>query len=700
MRSLNLFFLFVFSLFFSCEQIVKPYEVKLEELSIKKLPKVLYMEGEEVDWTGIEIEAVYTDGSSKLVEDEKIFSVSHGTTMQAGSYMIEVSTAGKVVVFPVFVAAKEAELKYPEYKDEESGFNDNEQDSDYSDLPPLPLFSEMYGMMIKSWFTVNLDTAFARKDVQDALKKQNVSTKDEFAEFIATVSDDFMKLFACGISEGGIDDKYVPENTTEEENIHLPPTERVFATLEDMIFIDNGDGTATLEYVYSSHTLSDGNKVPITDIEIPSTWNGLTVVKIGKYAVSDEWGMWDYDLLSVTMPDTITIVEYGAFKKCGNLQEVKLSQSLVELGDEAFMNCKNLKSIELPNTLEKLGYYCFRGTGITEITIPENVNEIDSSCFADTSITKIYINTNLEYSTYSALYGIKTEYEVIFGDNVSEVDGFGNFWEWELPPKIKRVSLPKNISILNQCFENCTGLEEVEFRDVDTNGCDSISLGHSAFKNCTSLKTFDKDAISRMSDIGAYAFENCTSLTIEDLTIPKKCKVSGGAFKNCPKLTGTLTILGAIGNFSVYYNTSEYAFAYCTGLKEVVIGSYKCDTEEGVTIEGNPEFIAIEGGVGISTFMNCTNLEKVTFYTPNAVEQNLFYNCKSLKVIDIPENWQIGQWGGIYFKRYEVATFSSIVALSNCPIEEIRVYTQDEYDYYTTSQINIPFRDKFVLITE
>lgn len=696
MRSLNLFFLFVFSLFFSCEQVVKPYEVKLEELSIKKLPKVLYMEGEEVDWTGIEIEAVYTDGSSKLVEDEKIFSVSHGTTMQAGSYMIEVSTAGKVVVFPVFVAAKEAELKYPEYKDEESGFNDNEQDSDYSDLPPLPLFSEMYGMMIKSWFTVNLDTAFARKDVQDALKKQNVSTKDEFAVFIATVSDDFMKLFACGISEGGIDDKYVPENTTEEENIHLPPTERVFATLEDMIFIDNGDGTATLEYVYSSHTLSDGNKVPITDVEIPSTWNGLTVVKIGKYAVSDEWGMWDYDLLSVTMPDTITIVEYGAFKKCGNLQEVKLSQSLVELGDEAFMNCKNLKSIELPNTLEKLGYYCFRGTGITEITIPENVNEIDSSCFADTSITKIYINTNLEYSTYSALYGIKTEYEVIFGDNVSEVDGFGNFWEWELPPKIKRVSLPKNIFIGEKCFKNCTYLEEVEFRDVDTNGCVYISLRIGAFQNCTSLKTFDKDAISRMRYIGASAFENCTSLAIEDLTIPKECEVSGSVFKNCPKLTGTLTILGAIGK------TSEYAFAYCTGLKEVVIGSYKeCGIEEGITIEVEPKFIAIEDDdIGISTFMNCTNLEKVTFYTPNAVDQNLFYNCKSLKVIDIPENWWVYKEGGSYYKCYKVATFSSIVALSNCPIEEIRVYTQDEYDYYTTSQINMPFRDKFVLITE
>lgn len=57
------------------------------------------------------------------------------------------------------------------------------------------------------------------------------------------------------------------------------------------------------------------------------------------------------NLKSISIPNTVVQILYGAFKNCSSLKEIILPSNLEVLGGNAFYGCTQLRSITLPMTL-------------------------------------------------------------------------------------------------------------------------------------------------------------------------------------------------------------------------------------------------------------------------------------------------------------------------------------------------------------
>ena len=98
------------------------------------------------------------------------------------------------------------------------------------------------------------------------------------------------------------------------------------------------DGSAMIER-YDGWTASQ--------IVIPDQIGGLFVSEIGPNAFADH-----EELVSVSLPDTITIIASNAFDRCISIREIVLPDHLTTLGDYAFAGCMTLERINLPDSLK------------------------------------------------------------------------------------------------------------------------------------------------------------------------------------------------------------------------------------------------------------------------------------------------------------------------------------------------------------
>ena len=91
-------------------------------------------------------------------------------------------------------------------------------------------------------------------------------------------------------------------------------------------------------------------------------------------------------LTSITIPNSVTTIEWGAFQYCTNLTSITIPNSVSSIGNGAFAGCTGLTSITIPNSVTSISDRAFAGcTGLTSITIPNSVNWIGWDAFLDTS---------------------------------------------------------------------------------------------------------------------------------------------------------------------------------------------------------------------------------------------------------------------------------------------------------------------------
>ena len=116
------------------------------------------------------------------------------------------------------------------------------------------------------------------------------------------------------------------------------------------------------------------------DIVIPSEIEDRPVVVIDKRAFEG------YDLKSVVIPDSVTVIEREAFDSCGLLESVNLPDSITYIGDYAFTDCDKLKEIILSDNLTSIGRAAFYNCDSLEsVKFPDSVTEteIDEHAFKD-----------------------------------------------------------------------------------------------------------------------------------------------------------------------------------------------------------------------------------------------------------------------------------------------------------------------------
>ena len=111
------------------------------------------------------------------------------------------------------------------------------------------------------------------------------------------------------------------------------------------------------------------------DVIIPDTIEGVPVTEISYYAFEAK-----YDVRSVKIPETVTLIGECAFMDCSSLEEINIPEAVTGIDRGAFVACTSLK----------------------EVTIPKNVAYIREEAFtACEGMISLWIqNPDLEYENW------------------------------------------------------------------------------------------------------------------------------------------------------------------------------------------------------------------------------------------------------------------------------------------------------------
>lgn len=142
-------------------------------------------------------------------------------------------------------------------------------------------------------------------------------------------------------------------------------------------------------------------------------------------------------LKTITIPEGITSIEFGAFKNCEYLTKIQLPESVTSIGEQAFIGCVNLETIKLPSNVSVIKYCTFRHCeSLTHVDLPSNLKTI-------------------EYGSFIYCRSLKN---ISIPNNVCKIEGhvFGKC------TNLESVSIPKSVTEMhNNVFDGCKSLRKI-----------------------------------------------------------------------------------------------------------------------------------------------------------------------------------------------------------------------------------------------
>lgn len=160
-------------------------------------------------------------------------------------------------------------------------------------------------------------------------------------------------------------------------------------------------------------------------------------------------------LLSVTIPDNITIIENSAFSYCNLLDNVTIGDGVKTIGYSAFQG-SGMTSVILGNSIETIGQYAFKECGNLEnIVIPDSVITLGISSFNYCQKAKsIVIGNGVKTISNNVFESCNAVTAVTIGNSVESI-GYKAFYGLSY---LKNVIIPESvITIGNSAFERVGG---------------------------------------------------------------------------------------------------------------------------------------------------------------------------------------------------------------------------------------------------
>ena len=241
-------------------------------------------------------------------------------------------------------------------------------------------------------------------------------------------------------------------------------------------------------------TYTDGEKVLLLDylgsekdIVIPE---GVT--RIAKYAFYED------DIVSVTLPGSLTGIGDWAFNGCYTLKEVYNNSALdITAGSYIYGNVAEY-AVKVHNSSEsesifddESGFaiadgvlYGYRGSA-TNIIIPETVTSVAEYAFAgNDQIISVSIPSGVTSIGWYAFLGCSNLVSVTFAEG-SELTSIGGY-AFSGCSNLTSIEIPAGVtSIGDGAFYECSNLENVTFAE----GSKLTSIENNAFNGCSSLET-------------------------------------------------------------------------------------------------------------------------------------------------------------------------------------------------------------------
>ena len=222
----------------------------------------------------------------------------------------------------------------------------------------------------------------------------------------------------------------------------------------------------------------------ITNLSIPSSvvYNGITynVTTIGWEAFKCSRPT----LLSVTIPNSVTKIDYGAFQNCDNLTSISIPTSVTYLGERVFYKCYSLTgSITIPENLVYMGRECFNGCRLTSIVWNAK-------------------NCTLQTEDYYGHFN-STITSFVFGETVESIPAY-----LCQSLNIKSITIPSSVKTIGDYAFYCSSLVEVYINSEVTRIGNNVfyqSL-NSIYVPCGTMETYkNAEDWSQYSNMIQYA---------------------------------------------------------------------------------------------------------------------------------------------------------------------------------------------------
>ena len=392
-------------------------------------------------------------------------------------------------------------------------------------------------------------------------------------------------------------------------------------------------------------------------VVIPAEINGKPVTTIGKLAFEDR-----YEITKIVVPDTVRMIESGAFRGCENLTEIVLPDTVESIGAEAFSGCcrlvnftvptavteiraetfkgcTNLEAVKLHPGIVRIHSYAFDGcASLKEIELPDGLTEIAAHTFRGCSSLKtVVIPASVTEVGAYAFNACKWLKNVVFlGDMLDGKIGEGAFRDCT---RLAAFTVPKGVTKISAyAFCGCSGMETIELPPVLEEGKISeycfygsglisitipdgvVKISGHAFQNCGSLR--EVTVPSTLRSIGSSAFRSCSSL--KRIVIPQDCVVDERAFKN------SSTRIVRLSKTSRYSVANGEASLLQLGLNDVKDGVAVIPAE----YRGCPVTT-----IDFQAFADHVELVKIVLPdTVTTIENSAFERCLSLREIVLPKN--------------------------------------------------------------
>lgn len=252
------------------------------------------------------------------------------------------------------------------------------------------------------------------------------------------------------------------------------------------------------------------NSSQLTSITIPNT-----VTIIDDYAFAGATA-----LTSIAIPNSVTYLGSSAFQLATALTSITLSINLTSIEPYTFRGATSLTSITIPNGVTSIGHGSFQGaSSLPSIIIPNNVTLIGAGAFqAASSLTAITIPNGVTSIADGTFYGATSLSAITIPNSVTSI-GEGAF---AFTLSLSSLVIPNSVTSIGvEAFLGANSLESVNI----PNGVTSIS--DSAFSG-TALDSITIP--SSVNSIGDYAFYASRLRTVNFLGDAPV--TSGNAFAN------------------------------------------------------------------------------------------------------------------------------------------------------------------------
>lgn len=160
-------------------------------------------------------------------------------------------------------------------------------------------------------------------------------------------------------------------------------------------------------------------------IQCPRAKSGEIKIPESVTNIGEEAFEYCQNVTSIIIPESVTNIGRVAFKSCENLTSVIIPQGVTQIEESTFSGCSSLSNVTIPKGVTSISNSAFYScTSLKNITIPETVTSIDKSAF-DTSVDlTIFCYKDSAAEKYAKTY--KFKYQYLTDESDSSIDTENN----------------------------------------------------------------------------------------------------------------------------------------------------------------------------------------------------------------------------------------------------------------------------------